>query len=391
VRDPLWLLRLYYFAGFAAFGIYLPAFPRWLEARGIEGLSLGLVTASMPVMGLVSPPLFGAVADATRLRGRLLLYTNLGAALSMVGLALFARQNAITYAVIIACVAAFAFFRAPMVSVADLIALEGGTTASYGRLRLWGSLGFLVAAVLSARFVDPTDAIALPLAIAGTLVIALLTATLLPARSRTAASSHASPSANGTAAVRAIRPSLWPLFACAFVWQMSHSAYDLCYSLRLRDMGIHGQTVGVLWALGVLAEVALMSQTGAIAARIGTAMLLCIGTAAASARWLLIAQAESLAGLLPIQAMHALSFASSWVALVSIVRDEADPKSLGLVQGSFAASVALGGGLGMLAWSGAYRSYGGVATFRMAAIVGVVATGLAVAFALARRAPSMSR
>jgi hypothetical protein len=45
----------------------------------------------------------------------------------------------------------------------------------------------------------------------------------------------------------------------------------------------------------------------------------------------------------------------------------------------------------MLAWSGAYRSYGGVATFRMAAIVGVVATGLAVAFALARRAPSMSR
>ena len=65
-------LRVYYFASFAALGAYAPFFPRWLEARGVEGLSMGVVTGLLPAMGVLGPPAIGLVADALGLRGSIL-------------------------------------------------------------------------------------------------------------------------------------------------------------------------------------------------------------------------------------------------------------------------------------------------------------------------------
>ena len=87
-RGPSLLgLRLYYFASFAALGAYLPFFPRWLEARGIVGLSMGLVAGLAPAMGVLGPPAIGLFADALGLRGSLLRVACLGACASMAALA----------------------------------------------------------------------------------------------------------------------------------------------------------------------------------------------------------------------------------------------------------------------------------------------------------------
>ena len=79
-------LPLYYLAVFGALGAYLPYFPVWLEARGIEGVGMGAVSALMPALGIVGPPLFGLVADALGLRGWLLRVACIGAALPFVQL-----------------------------------------------------------------------------------------------------------------------------------------------------------------------------------------------------------------------------------------------------------------------------------------------------------------
>ena len=74
-----WTLRAYYFASFAVGGIYLPYFPRWLQARGMDGAHLGVISAVAPAVGLIAPTAFGVVADALGLRGGLLQLACLGA------------------------------------------------------------------------------------------------------------------------------------------------------------------------------------------------------------------------------------------------------------------------------------------------------------------------
>ncbi len=80
-------LRIYYFASFAALGAYAPFFPRWLEARGVVGVSMGLVAGLVPAMGVLGPPAVGVLADALRVRGSLLRVCSLGACLAMAALA----------------------------------------------------------------------------------------------------------------------------------------------------------------------------------------------------------------------------------------------------------------------------------------------------------------
>src|SRR4051794_6507260 len=57
-------LRLYFFASFAALGIYSPFFPRWLVARGVEGVAMGAIVATLPAMGVIGPPVVGLLADS---------------------------------------------------------------------------------------------------------------------------------------------------------------------------------------------------------------------------------------------------------------------------------------------------------------------------------------
>ena len=140
--------------------MFLPYLPEWLAARGITGLGLGVISALRPFAAVFSPVLFGIVADRFGLRAALLRIACLGAVLAMSVPALFGRMTgAIPVAAVFFSMAAFSFFHAPMVSIADVSVLEG-RRVSYGIVRLFGSLGFLASALLGGFWLDPTSAAA---------------------------------------------------------------------------------------------------------------------------------------------------------------------------------------------------------------------------------------
>src|SRR5690606_23409214 len=135
-------LGLYYVASFAAFGFYLPYMPAWLEARGFIGPRMSALAMLLPAMSIVMPPVFGMIADAFALRGGLLRLACGGAGLAFTLLALAAGTfEPLPFGITFACFVVFAGFRAAMNGLADVLALEHAT--HYGRLRLWGSVGFL--------------------------------------------------------------------------------------------------------------------------------------------------------------------------------------------------------------------------------------------------------
>ena len=367
-------LRLFYFFFFAALGIYSPAFPRWLEANGIRGFELGVVAALGPVMGLVSPPVFGWLADKSGLRRSLVASTALVSACVGGSLGLVSARAAPAFAVTLGCAAGFAFFRAPMGSLADTIALE--SRVSYGPVRLWGSLGFVVAAVAAGRWIDPTSPVLLA-SIAAALGCAALAAWLLPARSPVlAASVGVARTRMGALALLRDAPALRWLFLCALFFETAHSAYDLCFSLHLRDEGIAPAMAGILWALGVMAEVVFFLVAERLLERFGPGSLLVLGAAATAVRLGLMGELHGLASLAALQSLHALTFGATWTALMRIVREQARPESLGALRGLLSATSAVGGASGMIAWGTCYRALGGATTFRGAALVGSVAAVL---------------
>ncbi len=374
----LFPLRVYYFASFAALGAYVPFFPRWLEARGVVGMSMGAVAGLLPLMGVIGPPAVGLLADALGLRGSILRVTCLGASLSMAALAFGADTRSPSLAAIFAAVLAYAVFRSPMVLLADVVALERARAAgtTYGELRLWGSLGFLASVVCVGRALDPRAGAPLPAVVAALLFVAFLAAIPLPARPP----SPRLPVGREARALLASPPYVLFLAISTFA-QIAHAAYDLCFSLHLRDLGASDTLTGVAWATGVVFEIALMAFAERILARFSAPRLVAFAIAGAAVRWSILAVVRSVPALLALAPLHAVSFGLCWVASLAYVKARAPAHALATAQGLFSAAVAAGSVAGMVTWGAVYRRAGGGAVFAGAAAVSLGASILAAAWA----------
>ncbi|WP_437974657.1 MFS transporter [Sorangium sp. So ce295] len=398
-------ISLYYFGIFAVLGVYLPLFPSWLEARGMQGLAMGAIAATLPAMGLVAPPVFGLIADSLGVRVWLIRAACAGA---FVVFALLALSSALDVSLgfggLFVAALAFAFFRSPMFMMADVVAVEASARSgiAYGRLRLWGSISFALMAIASGALVDPARPVAFPATIAASLLIAFAISWALPARGEApfrrsglrdgaadAAGAARAPAAGGSVRQRArtlLQSHDFRLFlAASFLAQSATSSYDLCYTLHLRDIGFPESLVGVAWAVGVAGEIALMAFSGPLLKRFAPPTVLAFAFAGASLRWALLSYVRFWPALLAIQPLHAVSFGMMWVASLAYTRDRSPPEILATAQGLFSASAGAGSVVGMLVWGELYKRGGGALTFGVASITALIAFVLAVTFARSTR------
>ncbi|WP_438015979.1 MFS transporter [Sorangium sp. So ce315] len=396
-------IALYYFGIFAVLGVYLPLFPSWLAAQGVRGVAMGAIAATLPAMGLIAPPVFGFIADSLGVRVWLIRAACAGA---LVVFALLSLSSALGVALgfggLFVAALAFAFFRSPMFTMADVVAMETSLSSgiAYGRLRLWGSLSFALMAIAGGALIDTARPAAFPATMTAALLAAFLVSWALPARGeapfrrpdpRAPSDAASAPASRGAVKRRAralLRSHDFRLFlAASFLAQSANSSYDLCYTLHLRDVGFPESLIGVAWAVGVAGEIALMAFSGPLLQRFAPPALLAVAFAGAALRWALLSTVQWWPALLAIQPLHAVSFAMMWVASLAYTRDRAPPEILATAQGLFSASAGAGSVIGMLAWGELYRRGGGSLTFGVAAITASIAFVLAVTFARSARRP----
>lgn len=377
-RQPLLPLRVLYFFSFAALGVFGPFFPRWLLAQGVDGFAMGAILATLPAMGLIGPPLVGSVADMFGRHRAVLRMTTVGAFLAIVVLAVVAGTGVrITFLEIFAIILAHAAFRSPMVVMTDVVAIDQAPKAgvSYGRVRSWGSIGSLVGAVGLARVIDPSSAVALPLATAAPFALAALASFALP---------EAEPprrlSLRGASRALATSPDILNFMATVFISEIALCSYDFGFVLRLGELGAPTPTIGAAWALGLASETALLTFAGRLVARFTPARLVVVALLVAAVRCALLGTLTSVPALVAIQPLHAASVALFWISCVSYVKGRAAPEAAASAQGLFAAVVAAGTAVGMLLWGTIYRAGGSRATFLGAAVAALVASGIAVAW-----------
>jgi PPP family 3-phenylpropionic acid transporter len=234
-------------------------------------------------------------------------------------------------------------------------------------------LGFLIAVYLVGRALDPQAAVPLPACVAFLLFVTFLASLPLPGRPGPARLPVA---AETPALLRS--PSFVVFLAISFLAYAAHSSYDLCFSLHLRDLGAADRTTGLCWAAGTFFEVVLLRFGDRICARFSPPRLLVFALAGAAGRWTIFTLVRSVPVLLALSPLHAVSFATWWLASVAHVKARAPAHALAAAQGLFAASMGAGTVLGMLVWGPLYRRAGGEAVFAVAAAVSLSAAILAV-------------
>ena len=367
------LLRLYYFASYTSFGVFLPFISPWLVSYGISGFRLSLVSASRPLAGIVAPLFFGWVADHFRLRGSLLRWACLASAVPFSVIAAFVVMGReVSFVSAFVAVAVFSFLRIPTLTIADVTAME--RPRNFGALRLWGSMGFMLAALAVGGWRPDHRSIVFPLTISLSLLAAYAVARRLPARAR-----YAAPDLGVSFSKYIARRGNLLMFVVWLLWSMSHVAYDMCISLQIHDLGGKSSDVSLAWCIAALAEIIMMASTGVLLPKATHTAWTFIGLFIMTLRWLLIAHIRSVSTLLALQPLHAFSFGLLWMAWLDYVKLNAPAQVLGRAQGILSTSVSVGAAAGMFIWGPMYAAFGVRHVFQGAAVVAGVTTLLSLA------------
>jgi MFS transporter, PPP family, 3-phenylpropionic acid transporter len=353
-------LALFYAALFVSIGIQLPFFPLWLEAKGLDAGMIGFVLAAPMVVRLFSIPVLTRLADHHQaVRGAIFTASILAAAGTI---ALGFTEGGLAI-LIVFTLASVPF--TPVMPLAEAYALRGLAQVgrAYGPVRLWGSAAFIGGSLGAGWIIDSLAPGNLIWLIAAAMVAsAVAAAGLVPLPVHTPVMEAPEPSYQGFLRT----PGFAMVAAAAGLIQASHAVYYGFSSLDWKAAGLDGTAVGILWAIGVAAEITLFAFSGRLPLWLRPPALLLAGALGASLRWTIMALDPPTAALPFLQCLHGLSFGATHLGAIGFVARAAPAGRAATAQGSLA--VVLGGTMAVsMSLSGVlYENFGGQAYAGMA-------------------------
>ncbi len=306
-------LAAYYAVFYGFLGCWMPYFGLIFKGDGFSDAQIALLAGVVPAARAALTGSWGRLADRLADPIHQSIFAGVASLLCFVPL-LWLRG----FEAVFACFALFAVFHVgslPAVEVRALAPAASGRPLAYGKVRLFGSLGFVACVILLGQLGEAWLRTGL---IPVCLVLLLLgLPPLLALRSGNRAPPTARPSVVGFITRR---PRVLAFLLAGTCMQASHAAYYAYYSLYVRELGYSDAVVGLLWALGVLAEIWLFIRVDRWLRRVGLFRALLLSFGAASLRWACLAGLEHAVWLCALQLLHALSFGAFHVASVKAAR-----------------------------------------------------------------------
>jgi PPP family 3-phenylpropionic acid transporter len=357
-------LGLFYAAYFFFGGIQLPFFPLWLEARGLDAQTIGFVIAVPMVVRIIATPLITHQAGKRRALKAAIVLASIVATLAMTVVGLMHGALAI---LLIYAVAAMAF--SPLLPLTDAYALSGLSARgrAYGPVRLWGSAAFVGGNVVAGVMLDRFAPGGLIWLIVGALVLSVAAAVALDPVEPAAKAAPVEPPAYSPKSLLG-NPAFIAVALASATIQSSHALYYGFSTVQWRAAGFDGTLIGALWGIGVIAEIVLFALSGRLAAPHRPAAWIAIGGAGAILRWTTMAFDPPVALLLPLQILHAASFAATHLGLMGFMARSVPRESFATAQGFVATLSGLVNAGATLASGFVYAAVGGYAYLLMTAL-----------------------
>lgn len=368
-------LSFYYAALFTAVGIHMPFWPLWLQDKGMSAAQIGLIMAATYLTKILVGPGIGHVVDRHGDRRRPMLVLSALAAFTWLAFPLVDGFWPILVVTVLAVGLWTGIF--PLGESLSMMETQR-QRLDYGRVRLWGSLTFIGAAIATGNLLTHQPPSILSWMVAAALALTAFSCWLLPS---TAVAGRGRPRLPLGPLLK--HPLFLVFLAVTSLNTASHTVYYAFATIHWQAAGLDGDTIGLLWAEGVLAEVVLFAFSGRVVARIGPGRLLLLATAAGILRWLALGASTAVPVLAAAQVLHAATFGCAHLGAMHFIT-RAIPHALSArAQGMFSA-VAMGAAPGLMSPLAGrlYESLGGDAFYVM---VGLSAAGTALALVLARR------
>jgi PPP family 3-phenylpropionic acid transporter len=370
--DPTALrLALMYAALFVIFGVQVTYLPVWLDARGLSAAEISFALSTpMFVRILVTPSLAVWADRAQSHRGAVIGLCSF--ALAMMLLLTLLDVRPVVVMIVILMLTAIGSVM-PFADAITMAAVRTGAGLDYGRIRLWGSLTFVLAGYTAGFAVAAIGANSIIwLLIAGAAMTVLATYVVGSPAGESATRGRAG---FGDLMTTVRDPGFLLLLTSAGLIQASHAMLYTFGVLHWRAQGLSAGFIGTLWAVGVFAEIVLFWVARGTT-RVGTVGLMLAGGLAGLVRWTAMAFDPSPALLVPLQVLHAGTFAATHLGAMQWISTHVPAHRSGTAQALLATST---GGIAMssatLASGPIYAAFGGAsyAAMSIMSILGMIA------------------
>ena len=366
-----WRLSGFYFFYFASLGALIPYWGLYLQTLGFGVVEIGELVAIIMATKIIAPYIWGWIADHTGRRMRIVRMACLLATLSFAGV--FIGQD---YWLLALVMSLFSFFWNAALPQFEATTLNhlGTETQRYSSIRLWGSIGFIVAVAGLGGMFERTGMASLPLVLL-VLFAGIWVASLLVSERGTP---HPQIDHEPLGKVVA-QPAVVSFLLVCFLIQASHGPYYTFFSLYLAAHAYSETAIGQLWALGVVAEIGVFLKMYGWLPRFGARHLLLVATVLTALRWLLIALfVEQLWIMIIAQTLHAASFGVYHAVAIHLTHQLFTGRHQGRGQALYSSvSFGAGGAAGSLIagylWEGVGAQWMYAAAAATAALAGVIA------------------
>ncbi len=363
-------LSSFYFFYFSLLGVLVPYWSLYLQSFGFNAQTIGTLMSILMASRIIAPNVWGWLADRSGKRVAIVRFGSLVTCLIFIFI--FWQESAWGIALVMA---GFSFFWNAVLPQFEVLTLShlGERTERYSRIRLWGSIGFIVTVVGVGALLDWVDISWLPHLML--LLMVMIWLSSLCVNGDTALQDR---SQNGF--MRQLwRPQVLAFFVVCFLVQFSHGPYYTFYSVLMDSLGYSRVHIGLLWAIGVAAEVIVFIYMHALIGRFGLRSIMLASLVLCVLRWALIGIVpESLPLMLFAQVLHAATFGTLHATGIALVHNYFSPACHGQGQAMFSSvGFGVGGASGALVSGYMWDGLGAPATFLMAALAAIAAVMIA--------------
>jgi PPP family 3-phenylpropionic acid transporter len=364
----------YYFLFYAATAAYAPFQVLYYQGRGLSGNQIGLIAAASTLISLWAAPSWTGFADARGRHRRMFVIATLG---TVAFLVLTVQAGA--FWLLVTFVSLRAFSAAALVPLIDnsVMAMLRERSNSYGRLRLWGSVGWGIFAPVAGWFVQGHDLRWAYWIAGGVFLFSLASSAGIPFAPQERQKSYW----KGARQLLASRP-WWLFLFVTFLAGMGTAVYNNYLFAYLEDLGASKTFMGVALSVATVSELPFFFFAGALLKRFKARGLFIVSLAAIALKCFLYWGIKTPLAVLPVQLLNGLAFSLLWSAGVSFARESAPPGLGATAQGMFGAMIfgfggAAGGLLGgvFLGTIGSAAMYGVFGVVTLAGLLAYLAGG----------------
>ena len=369
---PYWRLSGFYFFHFAFIGAFAPYWGLYLHSLSFDAFQIGVLMSLLHVMRIFAPAAWGWLADHT---GRRMLIVQLAAITGLVSYCgVFFGESFYWLFIIMALMSFFWSASLPLIEATTLSHL-GESTARYGSIRSWGSLGFICAVIGIGYLLDTTEIVSLLWWVLGFKLGIVIFSWRIPEAEIT---SHSTDSLSVKQILK--QPGVLPFFVACLLMAFAHGPYYTFYSIYLVEYGYSKGTIGWLWAVGVICEIGIFFLIPRLMNWLSLKQVLAFSFCCAVIRFLMIGWGVEWPEIvLFAQILHAATYGAHHVAAMMVIHHFFRGRHQAKGQTFYTSfTFGIGGALGGIFSGYAWGWMGPEFTFSISALAAFLGLGLII-------------